>query len=250
MRYLALLFSCILLCQSALANEKAKTIDHELESVKSAIEMQSKEVFKKTKIDDVRKTPIPGIYEVRVGKNLFYSNASGDYFFMQASLIDVTHKKNLTAIRKQELNHVEWSQLPLDKAVVSGDPNGILKLAIFTDPECPYCRQMEGELSKLKGVKIYNFLYPLPFHKNAKKWASAIWCAKDQHKMMVDIMLNKKDPDAGKCDAPIDEVIALGNKLGVNATPTLISGDGRMNSGGKETGALLKWLLDGVSAND
>jgi len=199
-------------------------------------------VLRNAKVDEVNPSPIPGLFEVRSGRNIFYSDADGSHFFIGGHMIDTVAKKDLTKARMEELNRIDWSVLPLDKAVVSGDKDGKLKLAIFTDPECPYCRSFEKELAKLKGVQVYSFLFPLSFHKKAKGWSSAIWCAKDQHKMLTDIMVNNADPEAGVCDTPIDEIIALGKKLGISGTPTMIAGDGRLTSGGKDVAALKAWL--------
>jgi len=201
-------------------------------------------VLRSGTINEVNPTPVAGLFEVRSGRNVFYSDADGSHFLLGGHLIDTVAKKDLTKARMEEINRIDWSVLPLDKAVVSGDKDGKLKLAVFTDPECPYCRKFEHELANLKGVKVYSFLFPLSFHKHAKGWSSAIWCAKDRHKMMTDIMVNNADPKAGTCDTPIDETITLGKKLGITGTPTLIAGDGRLSPGGKGAAQLKAWLQE------
>jgi thiol:disulfide interchange protein DsbC len=214
--------------------------DANIESIRS----HAADVLRNNNIDAVTPSPITGLYEVRSGRNIFYSDADGRHFIMGGQLIDTVAKKNLTQARMEELNRIDWNILPLDKAVVSGDKNGKLKLAIFTDPECPYCRKFENELAKLKGVQVYSFLYPLSFHKHAKRWSTAIWCSKDRHKMLTDIMVNNADPKAGTCDTPIDEITALAKKLNIHGTPTLIAGDGRLASGGKAAAQLKAWLQE------
>jgi len=193
-------------------------------------------------VDAVRPSPVVGLYEVQSGRNIFYSDADGSHFIIGGHVIDSIARKDLTKARMEEINRVDWSALPLDKAIVSGDKHATLKLAVFTDPECPYCRKFELELAKLKGVKVYSFLFPLSFHKHAKDWATAIWCSKDQHKMMTDIMINNADPKAGTCKTPIDDIVALGKKLGITGTPTMIAGDGRLSAGGKGVAELKSWL--------
>ncbi len=236
MRPLLLILS-LFISTIAMAADDAKN-GADIESIRS----YASAVLRNSSIDEVNPSPIPGLYEVRSGRNIFYSDADGRHFFIGGHMIDTIAKKDLTKARMEELNRIDWSLLPLDKAVVSGDKNGKLKLAIFTDPECPYCRTFEKELLQLKGVQVYSFLFPLSFHKHAKRWSSAIWCSKDRHKMLTDIMLNKADPKAGTCDTPIDEIIALGKKLGISGTPTLIAGDGRLTSGGKSAAELKTWL--------
>jgi len=233
----SLLFSTALFSSTVTAAENGGA---DIESIRS----HAASVLNNPQVDAVRTTPIAGLFEVQSGRNIFYSDADGSHFVIGAHIIDAVAKKDLTRARQEELNRVEWSVLPLDKAVISGDKNGKLKLAIFTDPECPYCRKFEKELSQIKGVKIYNFLFPLSFHKDAKRWSTAIWCSKDRHKMMTDVMINNADPAAGRCDTPIDEIVALGEKLGITGTPTLISGDGRLSPGGKSAPELKAWLQE------
>lgn len=218
--------------------------DHENKADIESIRAHATPILRDGRVDAVQPSPIPGLYEVRSGRNIFYSDADGQHFIMGGQLIDTIEKKNLTQARMEELNRIDWSILPLDKAVVSGDKHAKLKLAIFTDPECPYCRKFEKDLAKLKGVTVYSFLYPLSFHKHAKRWSTAIWCSKDRHKMLTDIMVHNADPKAGSCDTPIDEINALAKKLDIHGTPTLISGDGRLASGGKPVAQLKAWLQE------
>ncbi len=207
-----------------------------------AIRSHAAGVLRAASIDEVRPSPIPGLFEVRSGRNIFYADAKGRYFLLGGHLIDSEAKKDLTNARIEALNRIDWNILPLEKAVVSGDKNAKLKLAVFTDPECPYCRKFEKELANLKGVTVYSFLFPLSFHKHAKRWSSAIWCAKDRHKMMTDIMVNNADPETGLCETPIEANIALAKQLGISGTPTLIAGDGRLSPGGKSAAELKAWL--------
>jgi len=208
-----------------------------------AITKHSAELLRVEQVDEVRKTPIKGLFEVRSGRNIYYSDAKGDYFVLGASIIDTAAKKNLTSARKEEINRIDWSSLPLEKAVVSGDKNGKLKLAIFTDPDCPYCKKLEEELKILDGVKVYTFLYPLvQLHPNARAKSASIWCSKDQHKMLQKVMLENFTPEAATCDTPLDAIAALAKKLNINGTPALIAGDGRMVAGGKAAADIKKWL--------
>jgi len=194
-------------------------------------------------IDEVRETPIPGLFEVRSGRNLYYSDSKGDYFLFGADIIDTNAKKSLTRESKEELNRIDWSSLPLDKAIISGDKHAKLKLAVFTDPDCPYCRKLEKILKELKDVKVYTFLYPLDkLHPNARAKSAAIWCSKDQHKMLQKVMLEKFVPEKASCETPLDAIGTLAQKLNINGTPTMIAGDGRIAAGGKSAADLKTWL--------
>src|SRR6185369_18052904 len=133
----------------------------------------------KSKIVDVRPAPLPGLYEVFTGGSMFYSDAKGDYVF-EGSLIDTRTQKDLTEARVNERNVIRFDSLPFDKAikVVKGD--GSRKLAVFTDPDCPYCKRLEEEIKSVDNVTVYLFMFPLKqIHPNAERHAKAIWCSEN-----------------------------------------------------------------------
>jgi len=187
---------------------------------------------------------IPGLYEIRSGGNIFYTDATGDHL-ISGHIFRTKDRKDLTAARLEDINRVDWNKLPLKDAIVSGDPKGT-PVAIFTDPECPFCRQLEAELPKVKGLKVYTFLFPLvQLHPKAYAKAAAIWCAKNQHETLQDVMLKNmplsKLPKA-TCDTPIDRNIRLGQSLGINGTPTMIAHDGRKYAGVMSAKKLMEWV--------
>jgi len=186
---------------------------------------------------------IPGLYEIQSGGNIFYTDATGGYL-ISGHIFRTKDRKDLTAARIEDINRVDWNTLPLKDAVVSGDPNGT-PIAIFTDPECPYCRQLETELPKTRGLKVYTFLFPLAqLHPKAYAKAAAIWCAKNQHKTLLDVMLGNVPLDKlpkATCDTPIDRNIKLGQSLGITGTPTLIAHDGRKHAGVMSAKKLMEW---------
>ncbi|RMH53056.1 MAG: DsbC family protein [Zetaproteobacteria bacterium] len=194
------------------------------------------------RIDAVHRAPIAGLYEVISGRNIYYADATGAHLIVGGHIFDTSNRRDLTAARLQEINRIDFHQLPLELAVVSGDPDGV-PLAVFTDPDCPFCRRLERELQGMHGIKVYHFLFPLTrIHKHAEAHARAIWCARDRYKAMVEIMLHDRDLPAGSCKTPIARLRALGTRIGVTGTPTLIAGDGRMFAGLKTARELKRWL--------
>jgi len=186
---------------------------------------------------------IPGLYEIRSHNNIFYTDSSGNHL-ISGHIFSTRDHKDLTAARLEDINRVDWKTLPLQDAIVSGDPNGT-PVAIFTDPECPYCRRLEHELPRVKGVKVYTFLFPLvQIHPEARAKAEAIWCSKDQHKTLQDIMLKGVPLNQIKssiCKTPIDNNLKLAANLGITGTPTIIAHDGRKHAGGMSADQLTKW---------
>jgi len=188
---------------------------------------------------------IPGLYEVYIGDAIFYTDAGGEHMIAGGHIYETATRTDLTQARLEALNRIDFSTLPLKNAIVSGDPKG-KPLAVFTDPDCPFCRHLEKEMPNVKGVKVYTFLMPLEsLHKHARAKAEAIWCSKNRHKALQAVMLDNKQADdlkAKDCKNPIAENIALGESLGINGTPTLIAGDGRKHAGGMSAAQLEKWV--------
>lgn len=179
-------------------------------------------------VDQVNRSPIPGLYEVVTGDHIFYTDESAQYL-IDGQLFDLKARTNITEARARKLFAIDFSQLPLDLAVKKVKGNGSRKMAYFTDPNCGYCKKLEHELQNVNDVTLYLFLYPI-FEGSAEK-VQAIWCSKDKVKTWDDLMLRGVQPAAGKCEAPSTRVLELGKKLRVNGTPALIFANGVINPG-------------------
>ncbi len=196
-----------------------------------------------TTIGAIRKTPMAGVYEIQMGKTIAYTNSQGKLFIV-GHMYDPSHNRDLTAERLADLHRIQWKDLPLKDAIISGPKNGV-KMAVFTDPECPYCRHLETMMKGMKGIRIYTFLFPLEsIHPQARAMAESIWCAKNRHKALLSVMLDGKTLKSGTCDTSvIDRNIQLARKFGINGTPGLISGTGRISAGSPQSKTALRaWL--------
>lgn len=178
-------------------------------------------------IDEVTKSPIPGLYEIRIGHDILYTDERGDHL-ISGSMIDTRTKTDLTEARVEKLTAIDFATLPLKDAIVIKQGNGTRKVAVFADPNCGYCKRFERDLMSVKDVTIYTFLYPI-LGPNSNEKASAIWCAKDSQKTWRAWMVDGTPPSAAveKCDvSAIRRNIALGRKHRVQGTPALVLEDG------------------------
>lgn len=199
------------------------------------------------KIDEVRSTPMSGLYEVRVGTDLFYTDAKGN-FLIQGELIDTKARRNLTEDRIAKLSAVDFSALPLKDAFVTVRGDGKRKLVVFADPNCGYCKRFERDLQKVENVTIHTFLYPILSPDSAEK-SRNIWCAKERTASWDDWMLRDKTPAAASCDtAALQRNLAFGKKHKITGTPTLIFADGSRVPGAINAADLEKRLADSSSA--
>ncbi len=183
-------------------------------------------------VQQVRKAPAAGWYEVLSGDKLFYVDEKVDYVFV-GSIIDARSKRNLTEERYLDLRRVKFDALPFDDAIKIVRGDGSRKVAVFEDPDCPFCKQVEANLAQLNNHTLYVFLYPIEqLHADAINKSKKVWCAKDRVKAWLDLMLKNQVPqNKGDCANPIARNIALAAQLRINGTPAVIFEDGRMVPG-------------------
>jgi thiol:disulfide interchange protein DsbC len=187
--------------------------------------------FPGVKVDSVSKSPVAGLFEVVVGKEVVYTDEQGAYL-LTGEMLETATKRNLTREKVEQLSAIDFSTLPLDQAVKVVNGDGKRVMAVFSDPDCPYCRKLEHELVKVKNVTIYNFMFPLPMHADAPRKARLVWCSADRAKSWTELMLNGTVP-AGKddCANPIAANQELAQKIGVDSTPAMILSNGRIVAG-------------------
>ena len=196
------------------------------------------------KIDEVTKTPMPGLFEIRVnGTDIFYTDAEGN-FLVQGNLIDTKQRRNLTEERIDKLTAISFDSLPIKDAFTIVRGNGKRKLAVFEDPNCGYCKRFEHDLQKVDNVTIHMFLYPILSADSAEK-SKHIWCAKDKAKSWQDWMVRDQLPKSASCDsAAIERNVELGRKYKITGTPTLVFVDGTRVPGAISTAQVEKYLTD------
>jgi thiol:disulfide interchange protein DsbC len=193
-------------------------------------------------IKSIDKTPIPGLYEVNLGTQIVYSDASGNYVLI-GDMVDTRSSKNLTEARLSETNKIDFAKLPLEDAVKVVKGNGSRKIAVFSDPNCPYCKQLETTLKSIDNVTVYTFLYPVLSPDSTVK-SKSIWCSKDRGNSWESWMLDHKAPTtAATCDTTaIDKNLKLGRSMNVTGTPTVFLVDGRRLPGAVPADRLEKEL--------
>jgi thiol:disulfide interchange protein DsbC len=175
------------------------------------------------KIEHIVKTPYAGLYEIVIDDQLLYTDEKGQYIF-EGNVIEPKSRRNLSEERRRVLFAIDFDKLPLELAVKKVKGNGKRKLAIFTDPNCTYCRRLEKELSGVTDVTLYLFMYPI--FPGSDEIVRNVLCAKNPVKAWDDWMLSEISPEKATCETQTEKVKALGQKLHVNGTPNLIFGNG------------------------
>ena len=184
-----------------------------------------KKLGSNVKVRSVTPAPVSGLYEILVGNEIFYTDSSGKYL-IQGEIIELASGKNITEQRQADLNRIKWTDLNQANALKTVRGNGQRQLAIFSDPNCGYCKRLEKSLQQLDNVTIYTYLIPILSPDSAQK-SKQIWCSTDPYKSYIDWMINGTVP-AGKndCNNPLDKNLAFAKAYGITGTPTLFFTDG------------------------
>lgn len=201
------------------------------------------------KIDEVSKTAVPGIYELRLGTDILYSDETGSYLF-EGAMLDTKTQTDLTKERVDKLTMIDVSTLSPKDAMVFRQGTGARKLVVFADPNCGYCKRIERDLVALKDVTIYTYLLPILGPDSTEK-SRDIWCAKDNAKTWRSWMINGIAPaKAAACDvAALDRNIELSRKYKISGTPAVVFEDGTRFPGALPLDRLEQRMKEAKEAN-
>jgi thiol:disulfide interchange protein DsbC len=218
--------------------------------ISGKIQSTLKERYPEIEIAAIHHAPMPGLYEVVLSDQIIYADESANYL-IAGRLVDTRSKQDLSSAHWNAYNAIDFSTLPLEAAIKTVRGNGSRKLAVFEDPHCPYCKQLEEHLQGVSDVTIYTFLFPLEsIHPGATDRATRIWCSKDRAAAWAGWMLHQTEPAAAAkdCDkGSLTQVSALAEKLHINSTPTLFFSDGE-RARGALSAEQLEQSLKAVSA--
>jgi thiol:disulfide interchange protein DsbC len=196
------------------------------------------------KIDEVSKTPIPGLFEVRMGTEVMYTDERGEYL-IEGQIIETKSRTSITQARLDKLSAIDFATLPLKDAIVWKQGSGARKLVVFADPNCGYCKKFEADMQQVKDVTVYTFLIPILGGDSPEK-SRNIWCAKDNSAVWREWMINGAAPvrSMSECDtSALARNIALAKKHRVNGTPALVFEDGKRVPGALPADRVEKQLV-------
>ena len=199
----------------------------------AAVRKTMQEKFPGAEIRGITRTGyLGGLYEVQFDDRIVYTDAKVSHVLVGA-MFDANTKQNLTEERLRKLNRVSWDNLPLELAIKKVKGKGERKLVVFSDADCPFCHRLEQEMAGLDNVTIYTFLFPIDqLHPEAAQKSKQIWCSSDRVKAWDEFFASGKLPDnKGECSNPVAATQALGQKLRIQATPTMILADGSVLPG-------------------
>jgi thiol:disulfide interchange protein DsbC len=216
--------SALALCTSVIGLLIAPPIVQAQNTQQIKAELQ-KRLGSTANIKGVSASPVPGLFEVQLNSEIFYTDANAKYL-IQGEVIELASGQNLTEKRQADLNRIRWSDLPLSNAVKMVRGNGSRQLAVFADPNCGYCKRLEKTFQQLDNVTVYTFLLPILSADSMQK-SKQIWCSSDAAKVWIDWTINNSTPSGkGECTTPIEKNLALAKSYGITGTPTIFFTDG------------------------
>lgn len=185
-------------------------------------------------LESVQKAPFGDLYEVVVrgpdGPQIYYVDSAATVI-IAGRVIDAKSGRDLTEARQRELTAVKWESLPFQWAITSVRGTGRRKIAILSDPNCPYCKRFEEDLAKLDDITVHILPWAVVKPESVRQ-AKAVWCSKDRARAWNDFMFRRIEPQApSDCDNPIDKIIEFGRKLGASSTPAWFLETGERYSG-------------------
>ncbi|CAD9197337.1 MAG: DsbC family protein [Acinetobacter bohemicus] len=176
------------------------------------------------KIENIQATEMKGIYSGSMDGQVVYVGEDTQHILI-GSMFRLSDQKNLTKDLMLKQNSIDWKKLPLQDAVKMVRGNGKRQIAVFSDPNCPYCKQLETELSKLNDVTIYTFIYPIKTQSIAV--SKQVFCEKDPALAWSNLIAKGIQPSSKKtCANPIERNLSLGKSLALNGTPAIIFSNG------------------------
>jgi thiol:disulfide interchange protein DsbC len=215
-KFLSALFVCTgLICSAPVKAQTEQQIKVDIQ----------KKLGSAVKVKSVSPAPVSGLYEVLVGNEIFYTDTAGKYLF-QGEIIELATGKNITEQRQNDLNRIKWSDLNQSNAFKTVRGNGSRQLAVFSDPNCGYCKRLEKSLQQLDNITIYTYLIPILSPDSAQK-SKQIWCSADPSKAYIEWMVNGVSPNGkSDCTTPLEKNLAFAKTYGITGTPTLFFTDG------------------------
>ncbi len=195
----------------------------------------------KGKVDDVldvKMSEVPGLWMIDAvlrGKKIpLYLDFSKKYLF-SGNVIRLADWTNLSQKAEQPAEHiVDFTSIPLQDAVILGNPIAPLKIIVFDDPVCPFCRKLQPELLKIvserKDVAFFIKMFPLRSHPGSYEKAKTIICTKSDKLLTASLAGQQIPPPLCETDQ-VEKNEELGKKLNIHSTPTLIFPNGKVHIG-------------------
>jgi thiol:disulfide interchange protein DsbC len=203
--------------------------------------------FGDIKVEDVRMSPVSGVYEVTRGSEISYITADGKYVIL-GDMIDIDADANLSENRRRAIRARIIETIPDSEMLVYSPKDPKYTITVFTDIDCGYCRRLHSQIAEYNrlGIRVRYLFFPRS-GPNTESWhkAEAVWCSSNRNDALTRAK-NGEDVKSPKCPTNIiARDFELGQKLAVDGTPAIFLQSGEMLPGYAPPGQLARYLKTG-----
>ncbi|MGD8688509.1 MAG: DsbC family protein [Gammaproteobacteria bacterium] len=200
------------------------------------------------KIDSIAPSPVPGLYQVSMGPQVFYVSGDGRYA-LQGDLLDLADHSNLTEKAQAGARAAAIEAIGEKNMIIYSPPHPTRTITVFTDVDCPYCRKLHEHMPQMNalGLRVRYLFYPRAgFGSSSWHKAQAVWCSDDRKAALTAVKQGVSLPRPD-CKTPVAMEYQLGQEIGISGTPTIITEKGHEINGYLPPAALLAEIrrLDG-----
>ena len=183
------------------------------------------------KVQSIAESKIPGLYNVVADGHVLLMSGDGKYL-IEGHAYDIDAHTDLMHEGMSEARKEGLAKIPKDKKLVFAPPNPKYTVTVFTDVDCPYCREFHKQIAEYNklGIAVEYVLYPLSIHPGADKKAQTVWCEKDRNTAYTNAMNGQTLPQK-TCSNPIAEVGSIAQTMGIDGTPAILTSDGTQLGG-------------------
>jgi len=224
-RKIVLSLACIALCSQLAVVHAQAAAPETLAEVASRIPG--------TRADQLRLTPVPGIYELTRGTDIAYVSSDGKYAF-SGDLIALATNNNLTEAHRREIRARMIAAIPESEMLIFGPQDAKYTVTVFTDVDCAYCRKLHSQIAEYNrlGVRVRYLLYPRT-EPGTPSWIKAeqVWCSADRKDALTRAKLGQEVKNKPCANNPVARFRALGQDFALQGTPDIVLADGEMFGG-------------------
>jgi thiol:disulfide interchange protein DsbC len=200
-----------------------------------------------SKLDDLRPSPIPGIYEFIQGAEISYLTADGKYF-IDGNVYDMKSRDNLTEALRTHARVALINSVPESEMLIFSPANPKYTITVFTDVDCAYCRKLHSQMAELNrlGIRVRYMFFPRT-GPNTESWkkAEVVWCSPNRNEALTRAKAGATLDLSKICaPTPVKREYELGENIGVRGTPAIVTENGDYISGYMEPHELLAQLKE------
>lgn len=204
-----------------------------------------KQLNPEVEVESIDLSPVGGLWEVIVimkGKRGIAYIDFAKKHIVTGSIIKVEGQEDVTMKRYYELAKVDIASIPIEEALLVGNPDALYKVIVFDDPNCAFCRKLHQEIKKVAAertdIAFYIKMLPLKIHPESYKLAKSIVCSRSV-RSLESAFDGQALPEPSCQSSEVDNNILLAESLGITSTPTMVLPDGNLMVGYKEASELV-----------